>query len=197
VIFTKGTAAGGFTVKNTGKSNLYLDLVLTGYPNSLPAPQSNGVSISRQFLDTNATPVDISKLTSGDRIIVALKVQSKKQRLPHALVVDMLPAGFELEDPNVSGSFLIDDIKVNGKTIAQWHKDYTTAHTEYRDDRFMTALNLGYSETCRIFYAVRVVSPGVFKVPPPLVEDMYRPYIRGVGKTVVQTHVSSPVANRN
>ena len=29
VIFTKGTAAGGFTVKNTGKSNLYLDLVLT------------------------------------------------------------------------------------------------------------------------------------------------------------------------
>jgi hypothetical protein len=197
VIFTKGTAAGGFSVKNTGKSNLYLDLVLTGYPNSLPMPQSNGVSISRQFLDTNATPVDISKLTSGARILVALKVQSQKQRLPHALVVDMLPAGFELEDPNVSGSFLIDDIKVDGKTIAQWHKDYTTAHTEYRDDRFMTALNIGYSETCRIFYAVRVVSPGVFKVPPPLVEDMYRPYIRGVGKTVVQTHVSSPVANRN
>nr|WP_320190159.1 alpha-2-macroglobulin [uncultured Desulfobacter sp.] len=197
VIFTKGTAAGGFTVKNTGKSNLYLDLVLTGYPNSLPASQNNGVSISRQFLDTNATPVDISKVTSGDRIIVALKVQSKKQRLPHALVVDMLPAGFELEDPNVSGSFLINDIKVDDKTISQWHKNYNTTHTEYRDDRFITALNLRYSETCRIFYAVRVVSPGVFKLPPPLVEDMYRPYIRSVGRTVVQTHVTSPVVNQN
>lgn len=194
VIFTKGTAAGGFTVKNTGKSNLYLDLVLTGYPNSLPAPQSHGVSISRQFLDTNATPVDISKVVSGDRIIVALEIQSQKQQLPHALVVDMLPAGFELEDPNVSGSFLIDDIKVDDKTVSQWHKDCNTAHTEYRDDRFIAALNLGYNGTCRIFYAVRVVSPGVFKVPPSLVEDMYRPYIRGVGKTPVWTIVQTPVS---
>ena len=197
VIFTKGTAAQGFTVKNTGKSNLYLDLVLTGYPNTLPAPQSNGVSISRQFLDTNAKPVDISRVTSGDRIIVALTVQSQKQRLPHALVVDMLPAGFELEDPNVSGSFLIDDIKVDDKTISQWHKECNTAHTEYRDDRFITALNLGYSDSCRIFYAVRVVSPGVFKLPPPLVEDMYRPYIRGVGKTLDRIIVDSPVAAGN
>ncbi|HKL82369.1 MAG TPA: alpha-2-macroglobulin family protein, partial [Desulfobacter sp.] len=192
VIFTKGTAAGGFTVKNTGKSNLYLDLVLTGYPNSLPAPQSHGVSISRLFLDTNATPVDISTLTAGDRLIVALKVESQKQQLPHALVVDMLPAGFELEDPNVSGSFPIDDIKVDGKTISRWHDECNTAHTEYRDDRFIAALNLGYNETCRIFYAVRVVSPGVFKVPPSLVEDMYRPYIRGVGKTVTHTRINSP-----
>ena len=192
VIFTKGSAAGGFTVKNTGKSNLYLDLVLTGYPNSLPAPQSHGVSISRQFLDTNAKPVDISKVVSGDRIIVALKLESQKQKMPHALVVDMLPAGFELEDPNVSGSFPINDIMVDKKTVSQWHDDCNTAHTEYRDDRFIAALDLGYSETCRIFYAVRVVSPGVFKVPPPLVEDMYRPYIRGVGKTIVQTRVSSP-----
>jgi hypothetical protein len=136
-------------------------------------------------------------VTSGDRIIVALEVQSKKQRLPHALVVDMLPAGFELEDPNVSGSFLIDDIKVDGKPIAQWHKDCDTAHTEYRDDRFISALNLGYNDTCRIFYAVRVVSPGVFKLPPPLVEDMYRPYIRGVGKTVERISVDAPAAAGN
>ncbi len=192
VIFTKGTAAGGFTVKNTGTSNLYLDLVLTGYPNRRPASQSHGVSISRLFLDTNAKPVDISTLTAGDRLIVALKVESQKQQLPHALVVDMLPAGFELEDPNVSGSFPIDDIKVDGKTISRWHDECNTAHTEYRDDRFIAALNLGYGQTCRIFYAVRVVSPGVFKVPPSLVEDMYRPYIRGVGKTVTQTRITAP-----
>ncbi|WP_462269024.1 alpha-2-macroglobulin family protein [Desulfobacter sp.] len=192
VIFTKGSAAGGVSVTNTGTSTLYLDLVLTGYPNRRPAPQSHGAGISRQFLDTNAKPVDIATLTSGDRLIVALKVESQKQQLPHALVVDMLPAGFELEDPNVSGSFLIDDIAVDGKTISRWHDDCNTAHTEYRDDRFIAALNLGYNETCRIFYAVRVVSPGVFKVPPSLVEDMYRPYIRGVGKTVTHTRITSP-----
>ncbi len=196
VIFTKGSAAGGFAVKNTGKSNLYIDLVVTGYPNRLPAPQSHGVSISRQFLDTNAAPVDISRLTSGDRLIVALKVRPEERKMPHALVVDMLPAGFELEDPNVSGSFPINDIEVEGETISQWHDHCNTAHTEYRDDRFIAALDLGYNEPCRIFYAVRVVSPGVFRVPPSLVEDMYRPYIRGVGKTVGQTRVNSPGSGR-
>jgi hypothetical protein len=58
-------------------------------------------------------------------------------------------------------------------------------------------LNLGYNDTCRIFYAVRVVSPGVFKLPPPLVEDMYRPYIRGVGKTVERISVDAPAAAGN
>jgi hypothetical protein len=29
-------------------------------------------------------------------------------------------------------------------------------------------------------------------VPPSLVEDMYRPYIRGVGKTVTHTRINSP-----
>ena len=126
VIFTKGTAAKGFTLKNTGKEDLYLDLVLTGYPNTLPVPQSHGVSISREFLDTRGTLLDISKVTSGQRIIVALKV-TPEERMPNALVVDMLPAGFELEDPNISGSFIIDDIEVAGQTIAKWHEGNSTA----------------------------------------------------------------------
>jgi uncharacterized protein YfaS (alpha-2-macroglobulin family) len=31
---------------------------------------------------------------------------------------------------------------------------------------------------------VRAVSPGTFLVPPPQVEDMYRPEVRGVGTSV-------------
>lgn len=120
---------------------------------------------------------------SGDRFIVELTVRVDK-RMPHALVVDMLPAGVELEDPNLSGAFLIDDVVVDKKRIRDWHLAYTTAHTEYRDDRFVAALDIHRRQTCRIFYGVRVVSPGRFKVPSPMVEDMYRPYVRGVGKTI-------------
>jgi alpha-2-macroglobulin len=28
---------------------------------------------------------------------------------------------------------------------------------------------------------VRAVTPGTYTVPPPLVEDMYRPAVRGIG----------------
>ena len=38
-----------------------------------------------------------------------------------------------------------------------------------------------------MFYLVRAVSPGTYRVPPPLIEDMYRPEIRGIGKTTPAT----------
>jgi uncharacterized protein YfaS (alpha-2-macroglobulin family) len=34
---------------------------------------------------------------------------------------------------------------------------------------------------------VRAVTPGTYTVPPPLVEDMYRPQLRGVGKSTPAT----------
>ena len=38
-----------------------------------------------------------------------------------------------------------------------------------------------------MFYLVRAVSPGTYIVPPTLVEDMYRPEVRGIGRTVPAT----------
>jgi uncharacterized protein YfaS (alpha-2-macroglobulin family) len=38
-----------------------------------------------------------------------------------------------------------------------------------------------------VFYLVRAVSPGTYRVPPPIVEDMYRPEVRGIGKSVPAT----------
>jgi len=112
--------------------------------------------------------------------------------MPHCLVVDMLPAGIELEDPALSGSTLINDILVDKRSISQWQKAYTTLHKEYRDDRFMAALDIRGKQRVRIFYPARVVTPGTFLVPPPLVEDMYRPHIRGVGASPDRMKVMAP-----
>jgi len=54
-------------------------------------------------------------------------------------------------------------------------------HQEYRDDRFLTALRLPKNHTVRLFYLVRVVTPGTYLLPPPSFEDMYQPAIRAVG----------------
>ena len=56
-------------------------------------------------------------------------------------------------------------------------------HEEFRDDRYVAALKLYKGQKAHAFYLVRAVSPGTFLVPPPLVEDMYRPEIRGIGKS--------------
>ncbi|WP_198528697.1 hypothetical protein, partial [Xanthomonas arboricola] len=39
----------------------------------------------------------------------------------------------------------------------------------------------------QLYYLVRAVTPGTYTVPPSLVEDMYRPELRGVGRSTPAT----------
>jgi len=190
-LFVRGVAAGGFAVRNTGKADLYAHILLSGYPNTKPRAENYGVDITRRFLDINGKPLDITRAASGDRYLVELKVTPEK-RMPNALVVDMIPAGVELEDPNISGAFLIDDILVDKKRVMSWQNDISISHREFRDDRFAAAVDLRAGRAVRLFYGARVVSPGTFRVPAPVVEDMYRPYIRSVGRTLDWMTVVSP-----
>ncbi len=51
----------------------------------------------------NGQPLNLRNLNSGDLVLVHLAV-SAKQRVPDALVVDLLPAGLELENQNLAQS---------------------------------------------------------------------------------------------
>ena len=52
------------------------------------------------------------------------------------------------------------------------------AHSEYRQDRFLTAVDWQSRNSFRLAYVVRAVSPGTFHHPAASVEDMYRPDFR-------------------
>jgi len=195
LVFAGGTAAENFEILNSGTTDLFVHVILSGYPAQKPLPVSHGVTIQRRYLDLSGQVLGKNifrtGFKSGDRLLVELAVQAEK-RIPHCLVVDMLPAGIELEDSALSGSTFIDDIRVDERSVAQWQKAYTTRHIEYRDDRFMAALDIPGKQSVRIFYPARVVSPGTFQVPPPLVENMYRPHIRGVGDSPGPMKVMAP-----
>jgi hypothetical protein len=60
--------------------------------------------------------------------------------------------------------------------------DFVT-HAEYRQDRFLAAVDRMDNAPFRLAYVVRAVSPGVFRHPAASVEDMYRPDFRAVGET--------------
>ncbi len=166
-------------------------MTLAGYPDQMPQKENGGIRISRRYLSPDGAPVDVSRLESGDRLIIELAFEAQK-RVPDGLLVDLLPACLELEDPSLAGSMVIDDIHVDEQPIAFWHKQLEIRHTEYRDDRFVAAVNIPENRSMRIFYPVRVVTPGDFLVPPPLAEDMYKPFIRGIGDTPPQIQVKNP-----
>ena len=71
-----------------------------------------------------------------------------------------------------------------------WLAELTPAvYTEFLDDRFVAAIDLGYSRRdFRVGYLVRAVTPGVYSLPAAEVEDMYQPQYRArtaMGKVTV------------
>ena len=62
------------------------------------------------------------------------------------------------------------------------------AHSEFRQDRFLTAIDRYDNAPFKLAYIVRAVSPGAFTHPAASVEDMYRPDFRaqsGTGRVLI------------
>lgn len=71
----------------------------------------------------------------------------------------------------------------DGKTIAEWQREQDNVqHTEYRDDRFVAAVDQPEWKSTNLFYIARAVTPGDYRVPPPYVEDMYNPERFAIGE---------------
>ena len=139
--------------------------------------------MSRSVYNRDGTPADLTKARQSDVFVVTLKgSRSDSARMARTLVIDLLPAGFEIETTTAAG----------GQSLANysWLKDTTeTASTEARDDRYIAALDLGEGvKDFTLAYVVRAVTPGEFKYPALVVEDMYDPETTGrtgIGKLVV------------
>lgn len=169
----------GLTLKNEGTAPLYLDVTAQGYPVKPLAPSSDRISVERAMFTTDGKPVTARQFTTGEMFIVRLRVKAA-QAIKDGLVVDRIPAGFEIENLNLSQGPQAGEFTVDGVNVAQANANERIVHTEYRDDRFVAAARLG--QTLDLFYLVRAVTPGRYVVPATFAEDMYRAEIRGVGK---------------
>ena len=90
------------------------------------------------------------------------------------LVTDLLPAGFEIDNPGLVSSAEL--------TNFPWLAQTEAAHLEFRDDRFVAAFNRDQGDDSRditLAYVVRAVTPGTYAHPAASVEDMYRPQYLG------------------
>ena len=175
--------AAPLTIANPGEAPLYQQLTLSGYPAKAPAAGGENLSIYREYLGMDGRPLDLTALKSGELVLVHLGVAAK-QRVPDALVVDLLPAGLELENQNLgqSSASLADA----SSAVQEWHKSMQNAaikHQEFRGDRYVAAIDVNGYDTTHLLYLARAVTPGSYRVPPPLVESMYRPNWQALGET--------------
>jgi uncharacterized protein YfaS (alpha-2-macroglobulin family) len=105
-------------------------------------------------------------------------------------VVDLLPAGLELENQNLSDSSAsLGDSADALKESMMDMQQANIKHIEFRDDRFVAALALDGYTPGTLLYLARAVTPGSYRLPPPQVESMYVPEWRAIGSTPEKLNV--------
>lgn len=159
-------------VVNRGDATTLVAITTEGTPLTPQPEGSNGLTLQRQYFGLDGEEVDVAQVGQNERFVVVLTLTALEQSQARLLVVDMLPAGFEIENPALMTS---------GDLVAfPWlSQDNQPAHTEFRDDRFVAAYEPGTDATAglTVAYMVRAVSPGSFAHPGASAEDMYRPGI--------------------
>ncbi len=167
-VANRGTAPA-ISVANRGTAPAWRTVSITGVPKTdLPA-ESSGYTISRSIFRPDGSAVDAAKVQQTDLFVVVINgKRSDASRAARTLVVDLLPAGFEIQSATAGGD--------TGTSYSWLKKPRDTAYAEARDDRYIAALDLseGAAEF-NLAYVVRAVTPGTYKFPALVVEDMYEP----------------------
>ena len=114
----------------------------------------------------------------------AVYVEAADPADPFALLTDLLPAGLEIENFNLGDAKQWAGVVVDDVAVHEMVSQAQVRHQEFRDDRYVAAVKLTSGDRAQLYYLVRAVTPGTYTAPPPLVEDMYRPMLRGVGRSV-------------
>ncbi len=184
--FDASELRAGVRLTPKGNPPLYLSTDIVGIPTTPPPVDDSQVSIQRTFYTLDGKPWVVAPLKEGDALIVGLKIEARVE-MPDALLVDLLPGGLEIENFNLTDSKQWADVIVGGITLSDRSSAADVQHEEFRDDRYVAALKLDKGQQANVFYLVRAVSPGTYRVPPTMVEDMYRPEVRGIGRNPVET----------
>jgi uncharacterized protein YfaS (alpha-2-macroglobulin family) len=177
---TPAEMASGVSVQPNDKAAVFATFDVAGIPMKAPAADPSQVDVRRTYFTTDGKPWTGDTLKEGDSLIVELTIDARMD-MPDALVTDLLPGGLEVENLNLGGARQWEGIVVDGINLDQHTGAADIVHEEYRDDRYDAALKLRRGNAAHVFYLVRAVTPGTYTVPPPLVEDMYRPAVRGIG----------------
>lgn len=180
-LFDHAAMARGVSFTPKGEPPLYASMEVAGVPRTAPPADESVIKVTRRYFTTDGKAWTGGTLEEGDALIVQVSVQASRA-MPDALLTDLLPAGLEIENFNLGDGKQWAGVVIDGIEIGDRDEAADVRHEEFRDDRYVAALKLEVGDTARVFYLVRAVTPGTYTVPPSLVEDMYRPELRGVGK---------------
>ena len=164
--------AANLTYGNGGSGVIWHTATVTGVPRDQEPALQNGFTLRRSFLTREGKPVNLQEVRQNDVLVVIIEGAATSTLDHQALIVDLLPAGFEIENARLDHGRSTDEL--------EWIPALSkTRHVEFRDDRFVAAVDLAdRTRSFAVAYLARAVTPGHYKLPAVHMEDMYKPQYR-------------------
>ena len=161
-------------VRNDGPEAVRLIRSVSGVPVEALPPETEGLRVSRTYFDLEGRVVEPERIRQNELLVVLLRGESLHSLDHEALVVDLLPAGFEIENAKLGGQ---------AKDRFGFLPELSRARFEAaRDDRYVAAIDLGPRQrSFALAYLVRAVTPGRYALPGVFLEDMYKRQYRALG----------------
>ncbi|MDE0300874.1 MAG: hypothetical protein OXN17_19750 [Candidatus Poribacteria bacterium] len=124
------------------------------------------LQVRRRYLSESGEPIEGSIFKHGDMIVAEISVKALTANLENVVVVDMLPAGFEIENP-----------RLESRAGIPWlpNKRFKPDYVDIRDDRLIFFGKFPRRKGQKFYYALRAVTQGEFTLPPVTAEAMYDP----------------------
>jgi hypothetical protein len=165
------TAGAPVVIRNEGGAEEALTVTAFGVPAEPEPAGGNGWAIARSYYTLAGEPADPATVTAGTRLVTVLEVTPFGPREARLMLNDPLPAGFEIDNPNL--------MRAGDVRALDWlGLETEPRHVEFRDERFLAAVDHRGEDPFRLAYIVRAITPGTFHHAAASVEDMYRPAFR-------------------
>ncbi|HEX4878149.1 MAG TPA: MG2 domain-containing protein [Chitinophagaceae bacterium] len=157
-----GSNNAEITVKGNGR--LYYFWQSEGISSSGAYKEEDSyLKVRKRFFDRTGKPITGNTFKQNDLIIVGISLErSFNTAIENVVITDLLPAGFEIENPRTK--------EIPGM---DWIKDASIPTAlDVRDDRIHFFVD-AFNNKQTYYYAVRAVSPGNFKMGPVGADAMY------------------------
>lgn len=127
------------------------------------AEEDSYLKVRKRFFDRFGSPISGTTFKQNDLIIVGISLEKTfSGSVQNVVITDLLPAGFEIENPRTK--------EIPGM---DWIKDASTPTAiDVRDDRLHLFVDANANRQT-YYYAVRAVSPGQYKMGPVSADAMY------------------------
>lgn len=156
--------ASAFEISMTGTGKLYYFWETEGITSDGSFKQEDSyLQVRKSFFDRFGRPAQSNTFNQGDLVVVKITLTNiERSRIDNIAIADLLPAGFEIENP-----------RLTALPGMEWIKDQAAYdYMDVRDDRiyFFTSVN---EKPLSFYYMVRAVSPGRFIMGPVMADAMY------------------------